>query len=168
MMAYRIAYCKVHYPLAYYAAYFSIRADEFDANEIVKGEKYIANQIDALDDISQERKLDIKESATLAVLQLAQEMYLRGFGVERVDLYKSDAERFIVLKNSLLPPLASLAGVGQVAARAIVDARKEGKFSSLDDLRIRTGANKTNIAALKEHGCLEGLDETNQLDLFAM
>ena len=166
MMAYRIAYCKVHYPLAYYAAYFSIRADEFDANEIVKGVRHIKAEMDKLNDLADDRKLDLKESATLAVLQLAYEMYLRGFTVERVDLYKSDAERFIVLKNSLLPPLASLVGVGQVAAKGIVEARKSGEFSSIEDLRTRSGINKTAIAALTEHGCLKGLDESDQVTLF--
>ena len=167
MMAYRIAYCKVHYPLAYYAAYFSIRADEFDANEIVKGKSYIKSQIEKLENLSHDRKLDLKENATLAVLELAYEMFSRGFGVEHVDLYKSDAEKFIVLENSLLPPLASLDGVGQVAANGIVEARKSGNFSSIEDLKKRSGINKTSIAALKEHGCLNGLDETDQINLFS-
>ena len=164
MMAYRIAYCKVHYPLAYYAAYFSIRADEFNANEIVKGDNYVANQIYKLNNL--ERKLDLKESATLAVLELAHEMFSRGFGVEHVDLYKSDSERFIVLEKSLLPPLASLDGVGQVAAKGIVEARKSGEFTSIEDLKNRAGVNKTAIAALKDHGCLNNLDETDQMSLF--
>lgn len=166
MMAYRIAYCKVHYPLAYYAAYFSIRADEFDANEIVKGESYVEQQIKKLENISNERKLDLKESGTLAVFELAKEMFSRGFGIEHVDLYKSDAERFIVLENSLLPPLASLDGVGQVAAKGIAEARKLGKFTSIEDLQNKSGINKTSIAVLKEHGCLNGLDETDQMSLF--
>ncbi len=166
MMAYRIAYCKVHYPIAYYAAYFSIRADEFDANEIVKGKKYVREQIERLENLSHERKLDPKESGTLAVLQSVHEMFLRGIGVEHVDLYKSDEKKFIVLKNTLLPPLASLNGVGETAAAGIVEARKAGKFTSIDDLRSRSGINKTSIAALKEHGCLDGMDETNQLNLF--
>lgn len=166
MMAYRIAYCKVHYPIAYYAAYFSIRADEFDANEIVKGKKYVREQIERLENLSHERKLDPKESGTLAVLQSVYEMFLRGIGVEHVDLYKSDEKKFIVLKNTLLPPLASLNGVGETAAAGIVEARKAGKFTSIDDLRTRSGINKTSIAALKEHGCLDGMDETNQLNLF--
>lgn len=164
MMAYRIAYCKVHYPLAYYAAYFSIRADEFNANDIVKGDKYVKSQIDKFNSL--DRKLDLKESATLAVLELAHEMFSRGFGVEHVDLYKSDAERFIVLEKSLLPPLASLDGVGQVAAKGIVEARKSGEFSSIEDLKNRAGINKTAVAALKDHGCLNNLDETDQLSLF--
>ena len=167
MMGYRIAYCKVHYPLAYYAAYFSVRADEFDANEVIKGEKYIKSQIDSLENLSHDKKLELKENATLAVLQLVQEMFSRGFGIERVDLYKSDAEKFIVLENSLLPPLASLDGVGHVAAHGIFEARKSGKFSSIEDLKKRARINKTSIAALKEHGCLDGMDETDQINLFA-
>lgn len=166
MMAYRIAYCKVHYPLAYYAAYFSIRADEFDANEIVKGESYVDSQIKKLENLSNERKLDLKESGKLAVFELAKEMFSRGFGIEHVDLYKSDAERFIVLENSLLPPLASLDGVGQVAAKGIEEARKSGKFTSIEDLQNKSGINKTSIAVLKEHGCLNDLDETDQISLF--
>ena len=94
------------------------------------------------------------------------EMLLRGFKIERVDLYESDAEKFIVLKDSLLPPLNSLVGVGKVAANAIAAARKAGKFLSIDDLKNRAGINKTTIAALQEHKCLDGLQETNQISLF--
>ena len=100
------------------------------------------------------------------MFQLAYEMLQRGFSVERVDLYKSAAEKFIVLKDSLLPPLNSLVGVGKVAANSIVEARKSGKFLSVDDLKNRAGINKTTIAALQEHGCLSGLHETNQISLF--
>lgn len=166
MMAYRIAYCKVHYPLAYYCAYFSIRADEFDAQEISKGKNHIKAKIDELEKLSDERELEIKEEGTLAVMQLAYEMILRGFTFERVDLYKSDASKFIMLKNSLLPSLQSLTGVGETAAKNIVEARKLGKFSSIEDLKVRAGITKTSIAALQEHGCLKGLSESNQTSLF--
>ena len=166
MMAYRIAYCKVHYPLAYYCAYFSIRAAEFDANEIIKGEKHIKTKIDELEKNSNERELDLKEEGTLAVLQLAYEMILRGFTFERVDLYKSDANKFIMLKNSLRPPLQSLVGVGETAAQNIATARQAGKFTSIEDLKNRAGITKTSIAVLQEHGCLNGLAQSNQMSLF--
>ena len=166
MMAYRIAYCKVHYPLAYYCAYFSIRADEFDAQEICKGKNYIQDKIDELEKTSAERELDIKEEGTLAVMQLAYEMLLRGFTFEKVDLYQSDASKFIMLKNSLLPPLQSLNGLGEVAAKNIVEARQAGKFISIDDLKNRAGINKTNVTVLQEHGCLKGLSESSQTSLF--
>ncbi|MBQ1920768.1 MAG: PolC-type DNA polymerase III, partial [Selenomonas sp.] len=129
MMAYRIAFCKVHYPLAYYAAYFSIRADEFDANVVARGQEYVGQQIKELEEISKEKKLDAKQNATLIVLQLAWEMYLRGYDCEKVDIYTSDAEKFVIHEKSLLPPLASLAGMGTKASQSIVEARKDGIFT---------------------------------------
>lgn len=166
MMAYRIAFCKVHYPLAYYAAYFSIRAAEFDANVVARGKDYVGQQIAELEAIAKEKKLDAKQNATLIVLQLAWELYLRGFGCEYVDLYRSDAEKFIILENSLLPPLASLSGMGTKAAQSIVEARKDGMFTSIENLRRRSGISKTNIEILRQHGCLDGMSESDQIALF--
>lgn len=173
IMAYRIAYCKVHYPLAYYAAYLSIRADAFDANEIIKGVDYVKKQIALLDEelndkTSGEGTERAKKAATLAVLQVSLEMMLRGFKFDKIDIYQSDAKNFIMRPqtNSLLPPFASLSGVGGVAANSIVEARKDGVFSTIDDLRTRAGINKTAIAALQEHGCLQGMDESDQVSLF--
>ncbi len=168
MMAYRIAFCKVHYPLAYYAAYFSIRAAEFDANVVARGKEHVHSLIRELEEKAKEKKLDVKDSGTLVVLQLAWEMYLRGYRVEYVDLYRSDAEKFIILNDSLLPPLASLAGMGSSAARGIVEARKAGSFTSVDDLRKRSGISKTNVEILREHGCLAGMSESDQMELFRM
>ena len=166
MMAYRIAYCKVHYPLAYYAAYFSKRTEEFDANEIIKGQQHIKRKLDELEDLSEERKLDIKESDRLADYQVVYEYFLRGFTFERADLYESAAEDFIIKKNSLLMSLSSIDGVSEAAAKNIVAARADGKFSSVEDLKNRAGLNKVVIAALKTHGCLRNLQESNQLSLF--
>lgn len=167
MMAFRIAYCKVHHPAAYYAAYFSIRADEFDANVIVKGRDFVCDRIAELERLAEEKKLDAKGSETLAVLQLANEMFCRGIGVEHVDLYRSDAYKFqLVGEKKLLPPIASLAGVGPIAAQSIVDAREKGEFSSIEDLKARAGINRTAVAALKEHGCLDNLSDSDQIDLF--
>ena len=167
MMAYRIAFCKVHYPLAYYAAYFSIRAAEFDANVIARGKDYVGDQIHQLELASKEKKLDAKQNATLIVLQLAWEMYLRGYSCEYVDIYESDAEKFIIHEKSLLPPIASLSGMGTKAAQSIVEARKDGVFTSIEDLRRRTGISKTNIEILRDHGCLDGMGESDQIALFS-
>lgn len=167
MMAYRIAFCKVHYPLAYYAAYFSIRAAEFDANVIARGKDYVKEQIDLLEQAAKEKKLDAKQNATLIVLQLAWEMYLRGYSCESVDLYESEAEKFVIQEHSLLPPIASLSGMGTKAAQSIVEARKDGEFTSIEDLRRRTGISKTNIEILREHGCLDGMGESDQIALFS-
>ena len=166
MMAYRIAFCKVHYPLAYYAAYFSIRADEFDANVVAKGQDVVKQHIEELENIAKEQKLDAKQNATLIVLQLAWELYLRGFDCHLVDIYRSDAEKFIIEGDSLLPPLSSLSGMGIKAAQSIVEARKNGVFTSIEDLRRRSGISKTNIEILRDHGCLAGMSESDQVSLF--
>ncbi len=166
MMAYRIAYCKVHYPLAYYAAYFSKRTEEFDANEIIKGQQHIKRKLDELDELADERKLDVKESDRLADYQVVYEYYLRGYKFERANLYESAAEDFIIKPNGLLMALSSIDGVSEAQAKSIVEARADGQFSSVDDLKTRAGLNKTTIAALKSHGCLDGLQETNQFTLF--
>ena len=166
MMAYRIAYCKVHYPLAYYAAYFSKRTEEFDANEVIKGQQHVKRKLDELEDLSEERKLDVKESDKLADYQVVYEYFLRGFKFERADLYESAAADFIIKKNSLLMSLSSIAGVSETAAKNIVAARENGKFSSIDDLKNRANLNRTVVAALKTHGCLKNLNESNQLTLF--
>ena len=166
MMAYRIAYCKVHYPLAYYAAYFSKRTEEFDANEVIKGQQYVKRKLDELEDLADERKLDVKEGDRLADYQVVYEFFLRGYSFERANLYDSDAEDFIIKKNGLLMSLSSIDGVSEAAARNIVEARKAGRFSSVEDLKNRAGLNKTVVAALKTHGCLRDLQESNQMSLF--
>lgn len=167
MMAWRIAYCKVHYPLAYYAAYFSIRADEFDADVVSKGQEYVKREMRNLESKSKTESLNPIEKGTLAVLQLANEMFMRGFNVAKVDLYKSDAEKFIILDDkTLLPPLSSLSGMGGVAAHNLQEARKQGEFTSIANLTKRAALNKTNIEVLKNHGCLNGISESEQLSLF--
>ena len=163
MMAYRIAFCKVHYPLAFYAAYFSIRAAAFDANIVARGKEFVHQRIQ---EIEAKEKPEDKEKELLIVLQLAWEMYLRGYSVERVDLYKSKADKFIIHKKSLLPPLTSLSGLGLSDAKGIVEGRREGPFTSVENLKKRTGASKTSIEVLREHGCLDGMDESDQLALF--
>ncbi|MBQ7453442.1 MAG: helix-hairpin-helix domain-containing protein, partial [Selenomonadaceae bacterium] len=115
---------------------------------------------------SDTRKLDDKESDLLSDYQVVYEYFLRGFTFERANLYESAAEDFIIKKNGLLMSLSSIDGVSEAQAKAIVAAREEGKFISVDDLKNRAGLNKTTVAALKDHGCLKGLQETNQFTLF--
>ena len=164
MMAYRIAFCKVHYPLAYYAAYFSIRAEAFDSDVIAQGKSVVKQN---MDDLNAKDKLEPKEAEFLVVLQLAWEMYIRGYTVEKVDLYRSEADKFVMLEKSLLPPFTSLKGVGGVDAAALVAGREGPAFSSIENMRKRTGISKTAIEALRNHGCLEGMEESDQIALFA-
>jgi DNA polymerase-3 subunit alpha (Gram-positive type) len=164
MMAYRIAYCKVHYPLAYYAAYFTVRADEFDAELISQGKKYI---VQAIAEINRKgNDASVKEKGLLTVLEIALEMYLRGFSMHKVNLYKSAASRFIIDQDGLLPPLGGVQGVGEVAACHIVAAREQGEFSSIEDLKNRAAISKSTIEALRACGCLNGMAETAQIELF--
>ncbi|WP_371371220.1 PolC-type DNA polymerase III [Sporomusa aerivorans] len=164
MMAFRIAYCKIHHPLAFYASYFTVRANDFDADLIIKGSKVLKTEISSLEEKG--NAMTAKEKSIHTILEMAYEMYLRGFVFHRVDLYKSDAEKFQIVDNGLLPPLASLQGLGASAAQNIVAARANKYFSSIEDLRSRSRVSKTVIDILKNHGCLDGLDDTDQIQLF--
>lgn len=164
MMAYRIAYCKVHYPLQFYAAYFSIRAADFDANIIMNGSKFIKNIIKETD--AKGNLASSKEKSVLTVLEIALEMMLRGFQFHKVDLYKSDPTKFVVCENALLPPLTALSGVSFNAAMLIEEARKEREFFSKSDMRTRAKTSRAIMEALETQGCLEGMPDTEEISLF--
>lgn len=165
MMAYRIAFCKVHYPLAYYAAYFSIRAAAFDADIISMGQAAVQEKMSELE---AKDKREAKEDELYVVLQLAWEMYIRGYKCLKVDLYRSKADRFTMLpeENAILPPFTALGGLGSVDAHSLEKERENGEYSSVENMKKRTGITKTSVEALKHHGCLDGMDESDQLSLF--
>ncbi|WP_158737726.1 PolC-type DNA polymerase III [Alteribacillus sp. YIM 98480] len=164
LMAVRIAYFKVHYPILFYAAYFTVRADDFDLGTMVKGAASIRSRIEEI----QAKGLDAspKEKSLVTVLELALEMCERGFTFQKVDLYRSKATEFVVDGDSLIPPFNALDGVGTNAAVNIEKAREAGEFLSKEDLQQRSKATKTVIEHLDLHGCLEGLPDSNQLSLF--
>lgn len=165
MMAVRVAYYKVYYPLAYYATYFTVRgADDFDADLICKGETVVHTKLQELYNLG--NQATVKDKGLITVLELSFEMYKRGFKMLKVDLYESHATKFLIIDNALRPPLSSLQGVGINAAKSIVEARRDGEFISKEDLRLRSKVSKTVIETLSNHGCLEGMSETNQLSLF--
>lgn len=165
MMAVRIAWFKVHNPLAFYASYFSVRATDFDAQQIVKGLSAQKAKLQEME--SKGNSLTAKEKSIQTIIEMAFEMYLRGFTFHKVDLYSSDAAKFQIVGNGLLPPLASLQGLGDAAAHNIVQARKERRFLSIEDLRSRARVSRAVIDILKEHGCLDDLPEDDQVLLFA-
>ncbi|MGL4571892.1 MAG: PolC-type DNA polymerase III [Clostridium sp.] len=164
MMAVRIAYFKVYYPEAYYATYFTVRADDFDAELICRGEGAIHEKLQEMYELG--NNVTAKEKGLTTSLEMSFEMYKRGFKFLRVDLYKSEATKFIIEDGALRPPINALQGVGDNAAKAIVEARKDGEFISKEDLRMRAKITKTAVETLDNHGCLEGMSETNQLSLF--
>jgi len=165
MMAFRIAYCKIHHPLAFYASYFTVRATEFDADLIVQGPQALRAK---LEEFERAPSLTAKDKGLQTIVEMALEMYLRQFTLQRVDLYRSAAQRFLIVgERELLPPLASLQGVGDAAAQNIVLAREERPFSSMEDLRNRARVSKTVIDTLRAHGALGDMQETDQMMLFA-
>lgn len=166
MMAMRIAYFKVYYPRAYYATYFSVRADDFDADLIVKGEEKIKEKMNEL--YAMGNNITQKDKGLLTILEICYEMYKRGIKFLKVDLYKSNATKFLIEGDSIRPPLSALQGVGKNAAKSIEEARLEGEFISKEDLRLRTKVTKTVIETLENHGCLRGMQETNQISLFSL
>lgn len=164
MMAVRIAYFKVYYPKAYYATYFTVRADDFDGDIVVRGEEAIKHTMDELNALG--NNIGVKEKGLLTSLELCYEMYKRGIKFLPVDLYKSEAVKFTIEGDSIRIPLSGLTGVGENAAKAIVEARADGEFISKEDLRVRSKATKTVVEALANHGAIGDLPETNQLSLF--
>jgi len=164
LMAVRIAYFKVHYPILFYATYFSVRADDVDIDVMRRGSKAIRAKIEEIE----AKGLDAspKEKSLHTVLEIALEMCERGFSFKPIDLYRSDARNFIVDGNALLAPFNALPGVGTNAAINIVKAREEGEFLSKEDLQKRAKLSKTVVDLLDQHGCLKGLPEANQLSLF--
>lgn len=164
MMAFRIAYFKVHHPEAFYTTYFTVRADEFDADITVKGLEYVKEKMEELRRKGNEATQ--KEKNQLTILEIVVESMLRGIKFLAVDLYRSDAHRFLITPNGLLPPLASLQGLGENAAKALAAAREEGEFTSVEDLKNRARLSSSVIEVLQKHGSLTGLPPSDQLTLF--
>ncbi len=162
--AFRIAWFKVHEPLAYYAAYFSIRAKAFDSDVMCHGKEKVKNkmkEIELMGNVATQKDKDMYDD-----LEIVWEMYARGFEFLPIDLYKSDSKNFLIDDGKIRPPLNSIPGLGNVAADSIVDARKDGRFMSIDDLKIRSRAGKSVIEMLTNAGCLEGMSQSNQMSLF--
>ncbi|MCG0275032.1 MAG: PolC-type DNA polymerase III [Thermosediminibacteraceae bacterium] len=164
IMAFRIAYFKVHYPEAFYATYFTVRADDFDAELILQGPKKIREVIDEIN--KKEKSATPKEKNLLTILEVANEMYMRGIQFVPIDLYRSHYKKFIITKDGILPPLNALPGLGLAAAQNIYNERQKGKFTSIEDLRMRAKVTKNVIEILRQNGVLNGLQETNQISLF--
>jgi DNA polymerase-3 subunit alpha (Gram-positive type) len=169
MMAFRIAWFKVYYPLAFYASQFSSRAAEVDADLVLEGLDRMEAGMRDLEKRHGDHENTAKDEKLFASLELAREMFLRGFSFKPVDLQKSAAQRFIMApeEGALRLPLTALQGVGLVAAQNIVRAREERPFFSVEDLKQRGRVSKTVIDALKQHGALAGMQENNQQVLFA-
>ncbi len=164
MMAWRIAYCKINYPLAFYAAFFSIRASAFSYELMCQGrehlEKVMADYKQRMDTLSK------KEQDSYRDMKLVQEMYARGFEFIPIDIFSAQSRNFQIVGDKLMPSLNSIDGLGEKAADSIVEAAKEGPFLSKDDFRQRAKVSKTIVDLMGSLDLLGNLPESNQISLF--
>ncbi len=164
-MAYRIAWFKVYYPLEFYASFFGIRAEDFDAETILGGYDRIRQKIKDIDKMGY--SAPAKDKKLVSILELAMEMYARGFSFAPVDIYTSDAHKFKVQDKSLILPFSALPNIGAAAAQGILEARQEGPFVSVEEFQIRTHLNKSAMELLRREDCFKDLPEKSQMSLFA-
>jgi len=164
MMAFRIAWFKIYYPEAFYATFFTVRAEEFDADLITAGLDECRKKIKEIN--AKGNNATPKEKNLLTILELAVEMYCRKIEMRKVDLWQSDATRFLVTPEGILPPFSALQGVGKAAATSLFKLREDKMLNSVEDLQTKGKLSKTVIEVLERHGCLKGLPVKNQISLF--
>ena len=163
-MAFRIAWFKVHIPSAYYTAYFSIRAKQFDSDIMCHGKERVKNKMKEIELAG--NAATNKDQEMYPVLELVLEMYERGIKFLPIDLYKSHSINFLMEEDGIRPPLSAIPGFGQVDAENVIKVRDDGKFMSIDDLKIRARVGKVALETLKTAGVLEGMSQSNQMSLF--
>jgi len=164
MMAWRIAYCKINFPLAFYAAFFSIRASGFSYELMCQGKEHLENVMK--DYKKRGDTLTQKEQTSYKDMKLVQEMYARGYDFVPIDIFKAHARNFQIIDGKLMPSLSSIDGLGEKAADAIVEAAKDGPFLSKDDFRMRTKVSKTVIELMDSLHLFGDIPESNQISLF--
>ena len=163
MMGFRIAWFKIHYPLAYYAAFFTIRATAFDYELMCRGKEELEKNLKLY---KSNPNLTAKEKDTVRDMKIVQEFYARGFSFLPVDLYESEAIKFTIMGNQLRPPFSSIDGMGGIAAEALALAAKDGPFISKDDIAQRAKVSRSTLDVMGELGLLGDLPESNQLSIF--
>lgn len=159
----RLGWYKVHRPREYYAAYFTVRNDDFDASLVCRGRAAVKSRMEEISTKMQKKEASAKEESTYATLQIINEMLARGIEVLPIDIYHSDARKFLVEDGKIRLPFAALSGVGEAAAAGLAEARNAGEFTSIEDFQQRAKVSKTVIELLKEIGAFADLPETSQL-----
>ena len=162
-MSLRVAYFKVHYPIAFYQSYYTVRADTFDYETMATGRE---NLLAKMRDLSQMENPSARDKATLTIMEVVNEMYARGIEFMPIDIYLSHPTKYLNINGKILPALNSIAGMGDRAAQSIADARENGKFFSIDDFKQRTSVSETHIELLKSFGCFKGIPQSAQVSLF--
>ncbi|QEY34107.1 PolC-type DNA polymerase III [Caproiciproducens galactitolivorans] len=160
----RLGWYKVHRPVEYYAAYFTVRGEDFDGATVMKGRDAVRRRMNEIK--MKGKEASAKEEAAYSTFQIINEMLARGIEVLPVDLYKSDAKKFLVEDGKIRLPFSSLSGVGEAAANSLAAAREQGPYISIDDLQARSKVSKSVIETLEEAGTLAGLPQSSQMTLF--
>ena len=160
----RLGWYKVYYPKEYYAAYFTVRGEDFDGLTVMKGHEAVKRKMAEI--LSKGKEASAKENAAYSTLQIVNEMLARGIEVLPVDLYKSDAYKYVVEDGKIRLPFSSLAGVGESAAQNLQESRKEGEYLSIDDVQMRSRVTKAVIETLENAGVLSSLPKSNQISFF--
>ena len=165
-MGFRVAYYKVHYPKAFYIAYFSVRADDFDESIMAHGIDVARNAMQELIEKKKNNTISPKEENVIPILEICIEMYARGISFTPIDLYKSHAVNFLPCDEGIRPPLNAISGLGENVALSIQEARENGPFKTIEDLKHRTTLTRTNIEMMQQIHCLDGIPESDQITLF--
>ncbi len=160
----RLGWYKVHRPLAYYAAYFTVRGESFDAESALAGKAAVVEKIHDIN--NKGNQASAKDKSDLATLQIVNEMLARGIKVLPINIYKSEAKKFVIEDDALRLPYSSMPGIGEAAAESLVEVVKKGEFISIEDIQIQSKVSKTIIEMLKDIGAFGDLPESNQMSLF--
>ena len=162
----RLGWYKVHKPVEYYAAYFTVRSDGFDAITVLKGKPAVVAKINEIKQKQSQNTATATDKAEMDTLQIVNEMLARGIKVLPVDIYKSEAKMFVIEGDSIRLPFCSLSGVGEAAALSLAQGGKEGEYLSIEELKSRTGISTAVVETLKEAGALKNIPESSQMSLF--
>ena len=161
----RLGWYKVHRPKEYYAAYFTVRGEDFDAATVIQGKDAVRRKMNEI--MQKGKEASAKEEAAYSTFQIVNEMLARGIEVLPVDLYRSDAKKFLVEDGKIRLPFAAMSGVGEAAAQSLADAREDGRpYISIDELQAKAKVSKSVIEALQNAGALAGLPASSQMSLF--
>ena len=164
--ALRLGWYKVHHPIAYYAAYFTVRSDNLDGAVVMQGHAAVREKMSQIKRKMSVHEASDKEEKEYGTYQIVNEMFARGIEVLPVDIYKSDAKMFVVEDGKIRLPFSSLPGVGEAAAISLAESGKQGEYLSIEDMQVKTKVTKAVIETLREVGVLSGLPESSQMSLF--
>lgn len=162
MTSIRIAWYKVHYPLAFYAAYFTTKLTDLNGDVLAQGFDAVKGRVEWIEGNDEATKTELSE---IPVLKVVLEMMARGYEFEPIHLGASHHAKFSVYEGKVLLPISSLQGIGHTVAKEIYRAMKEQPFLSVEDMVKRSGASKTVVESLKAHGALKGIPKDNQLSM---